>query len=101
MNIDPIDLAHALAVLLYGGKHFQRRRARGLGMIDLGERRAPESHNCVADVLIERPARVENDIGKIPHVVIEKLGQSLRIDRLRERREVANVTKKNREILLL
>ena len=60
-------------------------------MVLLLQRRAEDGHDAVAHVGDERAAVVEDRLAHLGQVVVERLDHALRLERLAERREAAQV----------
>ena len=55
------------------------------------EGRAPESHDRVADIFIERAVVIENQAGHVREVLVQKKRQFLGVEFFRNRREAPNI----------
>ena len=77
--------------LVEGEHHVERRVHRAVRVVALAERRAPLRHDRVADELVERAAVAEHALHHLGEVLGEQLGHRVRVHRLRERGEPADV----------
>ena len=82
-------------------RHLQRARTTAERVILLRIRRAPESHDRVADVFVQRPIRGENDFGHFPQVFIEQADQLVRRQTFGDGGESANIAEQYGELLAL
>ena len=83
------------------GLHREGDVARPGGVIGQVDRRAPDRHHGVADVLVEGPARVEHELGHRRQVLAEERGQLLGWHGLGEQREPADVAEQDGQLLAL
>ena len=64
--------------------------------------RAPEGHDRVADVLVERPPVARHDdVGHRRQVLVQELEEHVRVELLRERGEAADVGEEDRQLALV
>ena len=81
--------------------HPQRRFAGFCGVAGFLVWRAPESHHCVANVLVERAVIVENEAGHVRKILVQEKGQFLRVEFFGDGGEAPNVAEHNRDFSLL
>ena len=67
-------------------------------MVVLLQRRAEHGHDAVAHVGHERAAVVEDRLAHLGQVAVERLDHALRLERLREAREPAQVAEHDRRL---
>ena len=74
--------------------------ARKQGVIRLGQRGAPETHDLVAHVLVQRPVVLEDEVRHRRQVHVEVVDELLRGQAFRERGEPADVGEEHRQLLV-
>jgi len=80
--------------------HFDGRPGREHRVVVLRNRRAPECHDLVADVFIERPVIFKNDVGHRLQILVEVLDEGLRGKALGYGRKAPYIRKENGKDLL-
>ncbi len=78
----------------------ERALAGQEGMIRLRQRRAPEAHDLVPDVLVQRPRVIQDEVRHGGEVQVEVVDQLLRRHALREGRESADVGEEYGQLLV-
>ena len=91
----------APAELLQLLEEAERGPAGSQRVVLLGDRGAPEGHQRVADVLVQRAALLEHDAGHGREVAIDELHQRLGSHALREGGEPADVAEEHGAVALL
>ena len=69
----------------------QRRADGALGVVFLGDRRAPHGHHRVADELLDRAAVALDDVAREVEVARQRVADVLRVTLLGERREADEI----------
>ena len=91
-------LAQPAVERLHPPEHVARGLERPIGMVLLLQRRAEDGHDAVAHVGHERAAVVEDRLAHLGQVAVERLDHALRLERLREAREPAQVAEHDRRL---
>ena len=86
-----LHLAHAL-------HHFQRGVASAAGVARFLERRAPEGHHRIADVLVKGAVMIENEAGHVREILIEEERQVLGVQLFGNSGEAPNIAEHHGDV---
>ena len=81
--------------------HLQCRVAGLCGVADFFEGRAPEGHDGIADVLVERTLVIKDQTGHVRKILVQEKRQVLRVEFFGNRGKAANVAEHHGDFGLL